>query len=256
MLPPRSNRFAVYNLRDLGGHRGLDGRIVRRGRLYRAGRLYRLARGDRTWLASFGLRTVIDLRRPDECAAKGTVTVTPGLTRHAIDLHPTPWAPALPTAQQMPEHLAASYLEIAEAGVTGQNPVGKALTTIADAGTAPLVFHCAAGRDRTGVLAALVLALLGVDDDEIADDYAGEAPASTAAIWIRAACRGELPLNGWALNRTPRGAVLLLLAGLRQRYGSIEAYAEKAGAGGAVLTTMRDHLLGPAPEFPLGRGTS
>jgi hypothetical protein len=97
--------------------------------------------------------------------------------------------------------------------------------------------HCFAGKDRTGVLAALALALLGVSDADIMADYAASEAAQAP---IGAHFTAALPAHVMAC---PPQAIGLFLAELNQRYGSIYAYARTAGVTGLHVAALRAHLL-------------
>jgi protein-tyrosine phosphatase len=239
----------VHNFRDLGGYRTGDGGVVRCGVLYRSAGLQLPGEQDHPVLTSLGLRTIIDLRRPDEVLSRGRIPESFGLTYHNIDLCEDPWlSDHTISADEIAGDFADRYLEMAELGIRGANPVGRALALIADAGNAPLVFHCAAGKDRTGVLAALVLALLDVADADIVSDYtlSARVPNPGLAEWHRFAREEGVPMAGWVVNPAPAEAMELFLAGITRRYGSITAYAARCGFTRRGLATLRAHLVEPA----------
>ena len=231
----------VFNFRDLGGQPTGDGRTVRRGRLYRSDALFRLSGDDLAAFAALGVRTVVDLRRADE---RATDPALPAADRiHHIDLQVQPWPVVSVEPAAMARYLADRYADLAEAGLAGDVPMGRALRMLVDTDAAPLVFHCAAGKDRTGVLAALVLDLLGVDDERIADDYALSAAAEWRAFeWHRGVDPDFEPWP-WLGHAAPREAILLFLADLRQRHGSVARYVERAGFDAGHVATLREHLL-------------
>lgn len=237
----------VFNFRDLGGYPAADGRTVRWGRVYRSDGLFRLTTGDFATFAALDLRTVLDLRRPDELAADGRVAEALGLDYHNVNFHAETWPPHELGPEAMPRYLADRYAEMADSGITGPNPVGSALRLLARDDVAPLVFHCAAGKDRTGVLAALALGLLGVADDDIADDYALSAEAENRYQEWQRRIAPEWAEDGhaapWTLNPCPREAMLLFLTELRERHGSVDAFARRAGLSGTEIATLRDRLL-------------
>jgi protein-tyrosine phosphatase len=234
---------AVFNFRDLGGYAAGDGRTVRWRRLFRSDSLSRLTDLDREAFAALGVRTVVDLRRPYEVARDGRVPEWEGLLwRHIHPDHPE-WDHGLWDERAgVARYLADRYAELADIGATG---IGVALGVLADAVTAPTVVHCVAGKDRTGVVCALTLALLGVADDDIAADYAlTEQAAPRFTAWLHEtypelAARTPPPY----FVQTPPEAMLLFLRELRARYGAIRGYAEEAGVTAAQIASLRDHLL-------------
>jgi protein tyrosine/serine phosphatase len=243
----------VFNFRDLGGYRAADGRAVRLRRLYRSDALHRLTPDDFEGFAALGVRTVLDLRRPDELETDGRVAESLGLDYHHVNFHADPWPEHSLGPDDMPRYLADRYAEMAEGGLTGRNGIGAALRLLAAAASTPLVFHCAAGKDRTGVLAALTLGLFGVGDDDIADDYAlSQESERRFREWRRslatAVPSGAVPSEdghapAWVLNPCPREAMHLFLTELRDRYGSVDAYVRRAGVNSAEMETLRGHLL-------------
>jgi protein tyrosine/serine phosphatase len=238
-------RFStVFNFRDLGGHTGVDGRPVHFGRLYRSDSLHRMTETDGEVFASLGMRTVLDLRRPYEIDRDGRVPDLSGLAY--FNVHPVhrEWNPALYDPAAGPHrYLADRYLDMAEEGIEG---IGSALRLIAEPDRAPLVMHCYAGKDRTGVLAALTLSLLGVSDEDIAADYSR---SEAAQATITARIRQERPLTTEADTPIhfvvcPPQAMLIFLTELAERYGSVRGYTAAAGVTERDVAALRAHLLG------------
>jgi protein-tyrosine phosphatase len=230
----------VYNFRDLGGYPAADGLSVAWERLYRSDDLARLSATDRETFAALGIRTVIDLRRPNEVAELGRFPETDGVEYHHIHLP----HPAWPTQQftdtaARTEFVVERYREMSIASADG---FGSALRLIADADAAPLVFHCIAGKDRTGILSALTLSLLGVDDATVADDYELSEAAEPQA-WVRWATLRPGIARPENVTISPREAMLRFLTDLRERHGSIEGYVATVGVTDDHVTALRSHLL-------------
>jgi protein tyrosine/serine phosphatase len=239
----------VFNFRDLGGAPTVDGRTVHYGRLYRSDSLHRMTDSECGQLCSLGVRTVLDLRRPYEIERDGRIRETAGLAY--FNLHPEhrEWNPAAYDPADGPARfLADRYLDMADEGAAG---FGDALRLIADPRHAPVVMHCFAGKDRTGVLAALVLSLLGVPDPHIAADYAlSERAQASLSAQILADSGPETRSDGTARVAPPIAfvvcppeAIMMFLAGLRQRYGSVREFAAHAGVSEGYLASLRAHLL-------------
>jgi hypothetical protein len=242
-MTERNVPFAeLHNFRDLGGYRTVDGSTVRWGRLYRSDDLARLAPDEIVRFSQLGIRTVIDLRRPAELEEHGRIPDVTAVTyRHVCLLHPRWDQDEFDTPGQRIEYVAQRYIEIAE---TARDGLGEALRVISDAANAPLVFHCLAGKDRTGVLAALTLSLLGVDDADVAADYAlSESAAARSWAWFTTVARPDLAGTVRNYPICPPASMLAVLADLRERYGSIEGYAATAGVGPHHIAAMRAHLL-------------
>jgi protein tyrosine/serine phosphatase len=234
---------SVVNFRDLGGHPAAGGHTVHYGRLYRSDSLHRLTDNECGQLCAFGVRTIVDLRRPYEIQRDGRIPETPGLAYHNIHpIHPE-WEASVYEPEAGPaRYLADRYLDMAVEGAAG---LGEALRLIADPASAPVVIHCFAGKDRTGVLSALALSLLGVSDDDIAADYARSEQAQAA---LNALVRAESADRSYAdppahFVVCPPEAMLTFLAELRERFGSVAGFAATAGVTDGHVASLRAHLL-------------
>jgi protein-tyrosine phosphatase len=239
---PRNLGFsATYNFRDVGGYPGRDGRTVRWRRLFRADALHRLGDADAEAFAELGVRTVIDLRRPFEVERFGRLSERYGLDYRNVVLKHVDWEEVEHPADAVHERwLADRYLNFLE---DGQEGILEALQVIADPQMAPVIVHCMAGKDRTGTVCALTLALLGVSDEDIAYDYA----LTTTAM--EPLTRYLLEKNPAAVRGnehmfdSPEGAMRMFLDDLRALHGSVEDYVREIGLTGAEITSMRAHLL-------------
>ncbi|MEU1755022.1 tyrosine-protein phosphatase [Micromonospora matsumotoense] len=238
---------AMFNFRDVGGYPGHDARTVRWGRLYRSDSPHRIDGTDREAFSALGIRTVIDLRRPTEVDRDGRVPDLDGLSyRHVHPEHADWAARTYDPESSLARYLADRYADLAETGTAG---LAEAVGLIADSANAPVLVHCVAGKDRTGIVCALTLSVLGVDDDLIAADYALSTEASQQfSAWLAEAMpdarKPPAPFLG-----SPAEAMSLFLAELRKRHGAIEDYLRHAGVTDAQLAALRDHLLEqPTPE--------
>lgn len=231
----------LFNFRDVGGYAARDGRTVRRRRLYRSDSLHRIDGADRVAFDALGIRTVVDLRRPGEVAQFGRVPEYDGLLYHHIHPEHRDWA-EVPYDERLglARYLADRYLDLAETGAAG---IGEAIGILADETSAPVVVHCVAGKDRTGVVCALALSVLGVDEAVIAEDYALSTAASERfTAWLSTQTPAGAPLPLPYLS-SPAEAMLLFLAGLRRRHGSAERYLLDTGVTPAQLAALRTHLV-------------
>ncbi|MBD0693613.1 tyrosine-protein phosphatase [Streptomyces sp. CBMA123] len=233
---------ALHNFRDLGGYPALGGRSVRWGLLHRSDSLGKLtSAADLERLRALGVRTVIDLRYDWEIAAKGRVPHVDGLEYHNLSIEHRPYDQAsIDPALDPWRYLADRFAEVAEDGV---EEIRRTLDVIIDA-EAPAVFHCASGKDRTGLIAALVLTLLGVSEDDIAADFALTERATPHLIADWHAAHPGRTLGWPGYGRAPEAVIRLALADLAARHGSVEAYLTgPVGLDRARIDALRARLL-------------
>ncbi len=233
----------LHNFRDLGGYQAADGRTVRWGRLFRADSLAKLAGPDWEKFQRLGVRTVVDLRYPWEIEAQGRVPEHPTLAWFNLSIEHRPYDQAEIDLGVDPWRFLAD--RIAEVALDGVREIRQTLEVIATA-PGPTVFHCKSGKDRTGLVAALVLSLLEVGEDEIVEDFALTELATDRLIaeW-RAAHPGREPR--WpAYGRAPADVMRLVLTDLAATYGSVHAYAtDHLGIDKDLIAQLQGHLLEP-----------
>jgi len=154
----------LVNLRDLGGLSTESGLTTQPGRLLRSESPHTLSEAGLRALLDLGIGAVVDLRTESERERRPSPLVEAGFNT----LH----APIFTDDEYYPDHLSTAaevycwWLHERTAGIA------KAMTAVADAPSAPILVHCHAGKDRTGVIVGLILRLAGVSIDAIADDYA------------------------------------------------------------------------------------
>ena len=231
----------LCNFRDVGGYATRDGRTVQWQRLYRADSLGWLAGDDLPTFRALRVRTVIDLRHPYEVEKAGRVPESEGQLYQNLPIEGRRWETAVFSEEVGVErYLADRYLEVTEDGVEN---LRTALETIARADNAPIVIHCAAGKDRTGLLTALILSLAGVSEDDIVADYALTGLATERFIRDWRGRHPDAPLwPGFGL--APAEAMRFFLTDLAQRHGSIERYVTHVlQVSPDAIGELRDHLL-------------
>jgi protein-tyrosine phosphatase len=232
----------LYNFRDLGGYPTADGREVRWGLLYRSDSLGKLAGNDLDQFAAIGIRTVIDLRHSWEIDKRGRVPEAAELEYHNYSIEHRPYDQSkLSDVVDPVTFLADRYAEVAS---DGRAEIGQTLRVIAAAGSAPLVVHCASGKDRTGMIAALVLSLLGVAEDDIVADFAltGLATERLVADW-HASYPGR-PLLWPHFGTAPGDLMRVFLAELAATYGSVYEYVtDYLGIGDGVISDLASLYL-------------
>ncbi len=159
----------VFNFRDLGGYRARDGRTVRWRTIFRSDSLHAMSDSDRRRFSEeLGVRSVLDLRNPG--AAERNPPNVDGAAVHNIPLIDDA---ALRSYGERHGNVASTewYLEVLR-GAEQVDGVARAFAVLGDRSAYPLSFNCSLGKDRAGLLAALVLGALDVDDDQIVEDYA------------------------------------------------------------------------------------
>ena len=246
----------AMNFRDLGGYVGLDGRTVRWGKVFRSDALHALTDRDLDVVASLGLRSVFDLRWPYE--REEQPTIIPEANGHQsvhLMLADDPDRVAgkgvldqildgtLPEADD--EYVIGIYKDVLG---NGASMFGTLLTHVADPDWLPALFHCAAGKDRTGIAAALLLSVLGVDDETILDDY--ELTNIYRSNRRIEELRPSIEAAGVDIEKvrpflSARRPVLeATLRHLRDDHGGVEAYLlGPAGMASGTLSRLRDMLL-------------
>jgi protein-tyrosine phosphatase len=235
---------SIVNFRDVGGLPVLGGGFVRRGLLYRSATLHMATPDDAAQLSRLGVCNVVDLRTDDErlrWPAQGAWS--PEHVLHAPLLRKTWDSSSLEAAADPARFLAARYLDmINESG----DVIASAVEHAAESAT-PTVIHCAAGKDRTGVLVAIIQGLLGVDHDLIADDYhlSAAAMADLQLLFGGGDPAGvpsmvDMPV---AFLLAPREAMSVLLQTVRLDWRSMRGYARSIGVSPGVLDALQTRLV-------------
>ena len=163
------------NLRDLGGYRTADDRIVIPGQVFRSGSLAELTDADLTVLTELGIRIVVDLRADEEIARAGAARLPSGATLVRLPMAPSAVAETLNETvfAGTPEIIARDLIEQTNRTLVRDSATvfGELLTLAADAGNRPLVFQTSDGVHRAGLAAASLLMALGVPRNTIEADY-------------------------------------------------------------------------------------
>ena len=231
----------TYNLRDVGGYPTVGGGTTRWRTLLRSDALHRLDHGG--W-GTLAVRTVVDLREDREH----------DLAPHAVGGHPVAVRrmPLLGRLGTLPEGwtLADLYrLVVDERGPRLAATVGL----LAESGALPAVVHCTAGKDRTGIVVALVLSAVGVDDATVAADYALTSQYLVGDYLLEARERRErLARQGLASSTEAHLAcepdlILGVLARVRELAGDAGTYLVRHGLPEEHLAALRAALVdGPA----------
>jgi protein-tyrosine phosphatase len=230
------------NLRDLGGYPTQDGGMTRWRTIYRADSLHALPLASQDVLVAAGVRTVIDLRSAEERAWEPSVVAA----NPAVQYRPLPfYGAASPYDQPVATDLTALYVrDVDQYGAE----IATILRSLLAPGTFPVIIHCALGKDRTGIIAALLLGIAGVAPAEIVADYALSAAclADTLAAIRAQTPAADLAAYGFSLDCTP--AIMAgLLAHWAAQYGGILGYVRAIGLEDAEIAALRQQLV-PDPD--------
>jgi protein-tyrosine phosphatase len=233
----------AVNFRDLGGYATEDGLRTRWRVLFRADGLSELTETDLEVMRELGIRTVVDLRSGQEVEQSRF-----NVEAHPVTFHHYPFIKALPDAEDFaraPGFLGTQYTEMLDEATP---QIIGALSALAAPEARPAVFHCTAGKDRTGLLSALVLSLLGVPEETVIADYAlsGAAMTRLRAKLIEKYPDGKsLIADSDVLFSADPSNMVVLFAHLRNRYGTVAGYAARVGVPEDVVQRLRQSLLEP-----------
>jgi protein-tyrosine phosphatase len=234
------------NFRDLGGYPTRGGMRLRWRRLFRSDALHGLTPDgvDRV-VDELGIGAIVDLRSTGEIGVDGRGALRDrSPVYHHLPLFEGPLTVDPELVNRLT--LAERYFLMAE---RAKVPVARVISALAECST-PVVYHCTAGKDRTGLISAIVLGLLGVPDEFIVADYAASQENLGAIVDRLMQSEGyrdvleNLPAD--TLHANPE-TMFSLLEQLRDRYGSFRGYANDIGLSDAVIRRLETELLEPDP---------
>ncbi len=236
-----------FNFRDLGGFQTTDGRTTRWGRLFRADSVHLLTEADAVRAhEDLGIQTLFDLRGEVEITFGGTGLLHErGLTRHHYPLsHKVDTATsAMAAGDRSPDAMVAHYVAMLE---ESSDLLVSAVEVVANDQTLPAVFFCAAGKDRTGVLSAVVLGAIGVTDEDIVEDYVLTCETVDQVIG-RFASSPQAPAlyrdNPPSYFAPYAESMERVIAHVRERYGAFPEYLLAKGLDESALPRLREALL-------------
>jgi len=228
----------LLNARDLGGYAVRGGARTRERSVLRTDDLYKLTTEGAQALVDYGVRSVIDLRWPRELERKPSIFQrgAHGVQYTHVSLldgSEETWNLRVPGVTK--EHWNCAVLD--HAGPE----MARVLKTVAEAPQGIVLFHCAAGKDRTGVIAAMLLAAADVEPDEIAEDY------SISTDYIQDTYLASYPSEQREAVleevRCPPEQIYNMLAHLERRYGGTPGYLRRIGLTTMEIDRIRSRLL-------------
>ncbi len=233
------------NVRDLGGHSTQDGAETRYRSIVRADSLHQLTEEGWQSAVDYGIRTVVDLRMDEEREGEPPAGAPVDLLHislfdddKAVFEEIEAAAEAAPDVATATREVYLLFLEHFKANVAA------AIRAVANAPEGGVVVHCMGGKDRTGLVTALLLSLAGVDDEQIAADYAlsEERLRPRHELWFAEAETDAERERLRRIAQTPATSISGVLAEVKRRYGGVEGYLRAAGLGDQELRLARSRL--------------
>jgi len=236
---------ACVNVRDLGGFATEDGGRTRHGAIVRADTIARLSESGWAALVDHGIRRIVDLRFHDEREADPPRQLDVEVVHVSLlgEREAEYWLhlDERLTAMSPPDYLAWSYVEFLD---RFREHFAAALRAITDAPEGGVVVHCLGGKDRTGLVCALLLRNAGVAEEDVVSDYAlsEKQLAEVHEAWVRAAATPEEREFRGRLGYAPASVMRHVLEELDRKYGGVRGYLEAAGLDASEIARLRDRL--------------
>lgn len=233
---------SIENIRDLGGYSTSNGKQTRWRSFLRADHYRSWTPATCQALIDYGVKLVIDLRAPHETISlPNSFADSEQVTYLNLPFMPNEVQSGIPFQTLLnrledPHEMYAFMLDECK------TPIGEIFTAIATHNTPTTLFHCHAGKDRTGVIAALLLSLAGVDDDAISQDYALTGDYLSERLTnerVQAVAMGEDMRRHDALSITPLQSMRTTLGYLRDRHTDTPAYLQACGVSNDHINVLR-----------------
>ena len=235
----------LYNTRDLGGYACAGGRSIVTGRFLRSDAPVRLNQDDLRALVQYPVRTVIDLRSLSEIRLQpNNLQHYPGIGYFHIPLLGDELDREMDALTSFEPHrhqigLTDLYIHLIE---RSKMAIGAVMRQLADAPPGASLFHCSHGKDRTGLIAALLLLAAGADEADIIENY--RISYSLLKPWFNTFIH-ELPAESLVFFNTDAENMRVTLSYLARHYGAAEDYLRQCGLDAAYLARLQSRLLDP-----------
>jgi protein-tyrosine phosphatase len=248
LVPSATTRLhtvaGTYNLRDTGGY-ATPGGHTRWGKLFRSDALHALTDDSRFRLNELGIEHVVDLRDDSELLAAPSRLDGLGVTVVHSPIYPQ--SPSVSSIGLVGEVTLASLYRVMISEY-GDN-LARAVGVIARSGADPVLVHCTAGKDRTGLVVALALLAVGVDKGDVIADYAATeqnlAGEWTATMLARIVAGGvaPTPVIEHLISASPPELIIASIEQIETEFGSAAGYLTAHGFTPADLDALRDALV-------------
>lgn len=243
---------SVLNFRDIGGARLAGGKHIRRGVIYRSADPGRISREDIGKIKALNIRTIVDLRALSE--VKGKTKIPEGIEKISmpLDFEEATKERLLPhirkrgSFKEIDEVVRSLYIEMLDASVPVFRQVVKLL--LSDE-RRPLLLHCRAGKDRTGIIIALIHLALAAERESIIDDYIKSNESLIPYFKKRLLLRkiislGRFPSeNVLHVLEVKKENIELIIDRVNNHYGGIESYFDPAAKGSTDLIKLREIIV-------------
>ena len=247
---------SVQNMRDLGGYRTHDKNKTQWRRFLRSASMHELTDADQNKLIDFGVASIVDLRSEQNIEDEPNVFAnSEKVTYHHHDL----WGDRLENFQSAETSInqAEKLADLYRTGLFNCiETIGEIMIVLAGSGDCVSVFHCVAGKDRTGLISALLLGIAGVPEETIAKDFAltehyldspGRDHTETDPLAIPPTTvidpnSDVLPLPVYIHSCLPE-TMMLTLTYLNDEYGGVEDYVRASGLTDTHIRKLRSKLL-------------
>jgi len=237
----------IYNFRDLGGYRTREGQTVQWRQMFRSGELQHMTEYDAIlFREEIRLASVLDLRSKKEIEQHGIGLVPElGVSYKNILFTGNPNGDSALKRYKVSLNMGELYLYLFKDTKIGLR-VAEALSIIAKPQNRPLVFHCVGGKDRTGILSAVILSILGVSDADIIKDYVlteKHMPSLISRISNdpkRAGLFKQLP---YYVAEASAESMAYFLSGVQKKYGSTTEMMKSYGVPNSLIHRLKSSLL-------------
>ena len=237
----------AYNVRDLGGYPIRAGGSTQWKTFLRADSMHRLTSKDRDTLVQYGVRTVVDLRTTQEIEFQPNVFAGESeiqYVHHNLIGDDSPTERNYVSTGITADRIRISYTYWLD---NRQTAFRQVLTLLAESSARPVIYHCAGGKDRTGVISALLLDIAGVDRETIAEDYSLTARYLMQRNLDGHGFPGQKVVTTWQQYQAeycPPDGIIKTLKHLDDNYGGVPQYMQAIGLSVEQITSLSNALTG------------